>query len=154
MRYTDSVKNYVGTFLKVIHRLGPIRQDDTIIVLYLRPRKRFLFAGYWPGYERTAAAGKWSKRGQTISLSGQGTLSADFLLTSERRPLSRVFTIVNQAFTPTLTAEQELEGWSLLSWVGPFTYVGESTVIDPDGRWLPDSLVTVDAWIERIAGVA
>jgi hypothetical protein len=37
-----------------------------------------------------------------------------------------------------------------VSWTGPFMYVGQDTIIDPDGRWLPDSLSSVDKWIEEI----
>ena len=51
--------------------------------------------------------------------------------------------------TPTLTAATELREWSLLSWVGQFSYVGERTIINPDGEWLPDSLAAVDQWIDK-----
>ena len=54
-------------------------------------------------------------------------------------------------FTPQLRAAEELKGWSLLSWRGPFVYAGFN-IIDPDGRWLPNSWVAVEDWIARIAG--
>jgi hypothetical protein len=42
--------------------------------------------------------------------------------------------------------------WSLLSWTGPLAYVGQRTIIDPDGRWLPGTMEVVDAWIEEVLG--
>lgn len=139
----------VGTYLKVVRFAEPSNPDG-FIVLYLRPDSRFLFLGYWAGYERTAAAGVWSKSDRQLSLRGRGIVAADFVPGGERRHLERVLTLDDQGLTPTLVADNELEGWSLLSWRGPFAYVGKQTIIDPDRQWLPDSLPAVEAWIDRI----
>jgi hypothetical protein len=52
--------------------------------------------------------------------------------------------------SPVDPAESELAGWSLLGWPGPFTFVGQVTIINPDGKWLPQSLEEVDGWIDRL----
>lgn len=52
----------------------------------------------------------------------------------------RVLKIGMQNSTPLMVAAGEMERWSLLGWPGPFTYIGQSTLIDPDGEWLPHSL--------------
>jgi hypothetical protein len=51
----------VGTYLKVVKFPEP-RNPDGFVVLYLRPNGRFLFAGYWRGYERSVVAGTWERR--------------------------------------------------------------------------------------------
>ena len=51
--------------------------------------------------------------------------------------------------TPALTAATELKEWSLLGWVGPFVYMGDRTIIKPDGHWSPNSLAVVDQWIDK-----
>jgi hypothetical protein len=38
----------------------------------------------------------------------------------------------------------------LFGWPGPFTFVGQVTIINPDGKWLPQSLEEVDGWIDRL----
>jgi hypothetical protein len=140
----------VGTYLKVA-RSAETENPDLFFVLYLRPDGRFLFLGYWPGYEQTVAAGVWSKNAREISLHGGGTVAADFAPGGGGQSFERVLTMGDQQFTPTLTADIELEGWSMLGWRGPFEYVGQQTVIDPTGRWLPNSIAAVDVWIDRIA---
>lgn len=144
-------ENYSGTYLKVVRFWEPSGPDDAFVVLYLRPDWRFLYLGYWLGFEYTAAAGNWSKTDLTITLLGGGVLRSDTMPAGETRALERVFTVEDHQHTPALAATGELEGWSLLSWKGPLTYVGQQTVIDPDQRWLPSSLSDVDTWIEKIA---
>jgi hypothetical protein len=87
--------------------------------------------------------------GREIHLKANGRLSTDSLLGPEGGRFERSFTVENVHETPSLTASEKLKGWSLLSWTGPFMYVGQYTIIDPDGRWLPDSLSSVDEWIEK-----
>ena len=141
----------VGTYLKVIRFPEPPNPDG-FVVLYLRPDGRFLLVGYWSGYERSVAAGTWDRHGSEVRLKGKGRLSTDAIPSPEGGRFERTFTMENVRSTPSLTTSHELKGWSLLSWTGPFMYVGQRTVIDPDGRWLPDSLATVDEWIEKVCG--
>lgn len=67
-----------------------------------------------------------------------------------QRVFGRVFRVEDSHHTPSLSASNELEGRSLLGWTGPLTYVGEHTIIDPDGKWLPASLSIVDDWIAKV----
>jgi len=136
-----------GTYVKVVRFSEPTNPDG-FIVLYLRPRGRFLFLGYWRGYERSVAAGHWSKRGSELQLEGRGQVSTD-APPGRRGRFSRVLNLELLHHTPNLTAATELKEWSLLSWVGPFAYVGACTVINPDDQWLPDSLAAVDQWIDK-----
>ena len=139
----------VGTYLKVVRFSG----SDSFILLYLRPKGRFLFVGYWSGYERSRAAGHWERQAMEVRLKGRGRLSTDFMSpTPEGGRFERVFTVEDANDTPSLLASDELKGWSLLSWKGPFAYVGKDTIIDPDGHWLPGSMSVVDAWIEEVLG--
>ena len=88
-----------------------------------------------------------------VRLKGRGRLSTDFMSpTPEGGRFERVFTVEDANDTPSLLASDELKGWSLLSWKGPFAYVGKDTIIDPDGHWLPGSMSVVDAWIEEVLG--
>ena len=139
----------VGTYLKVLRFAAPTNPDG-FVVLYLRPSGEFLFIGYWRGYERSAAAGTWERQGSEVRLKGNGRLSIDTGPGPEDGHFERTFTVENSHHTPSLTASEELKGWSLLSWTGPFMYVGQHTIIDPDGRWLPDSLMKVDEWIKQV----
>ena len=136
-----------GTYVKVVRFYEPTNPDG-FIVLYLRPEARFLFLGYWRGYERSLAAGHWSNHESEVQLQGRGRVSTD-APPGHEGDFSRTFRLEMLHHTPTLTAATELREWSLLSWVGPFSYVGERTIINPDGEWLPDSPSVVDQWIEK-----
>jgi hypothetical protein len=149
MRFLEDFEKGVGTYLKVV-RVPQPSNPDAFLVLYLRPDGRFLFAGYWSGYERSVAAGIWTRRGNEVHLKGHGQLSTDSIPGPDGGPFERVLTVEGSHSTPSLVAATELQGWSLLSWRGHYTYVGQSTVINPDGGWLPDSQSAVDAWIEKI----
>jgi hypothetical protein len=149
-RFEDFEKG-VGTYLKVIRFPQPMN-PDAFVILYLRPKSQFLFVGYWSGYERSVAAGSWERQASEVRLKGKGQLTADSLPGPDGGRFERVFTVENANHTPSLTASGDIEGWSLLSWTGPFVYVGQHTVIDPDGRWMPNSLSRVDAWIAEILG--
>jgi len=151
MGWFNEYEKGCGTYLKVIRFPQPSNPDG-FVVLYLRPSGRFLLAGYWAGYERTVAAGNWERQGAALHLKGRGRVEADFVPGPGGGRFERVFTVQDVHFTPYLTASDELRGWSLLSWTGPFAYVGQRTIIDPDGRWLPDSDAAVDAWIQAILG--
>ncbi len=38
-------------------------------------------------------------------------------------------------------------------WAGNYSYAGSSTMVAPDGKWLPSSIDAVDVWInERLGG--
>ena len=141
-----------GTYLKVIGGIGH-HEPDMSLILYLQRNGyqqrngRFLFLGYYPGYEKSVAAGRWSRDGKTVYLVGQGHC----LSRSDSARFERELLLEEDDFTPQLRATEELKGWSLLSWRGPFVYAG-GTIIDPDGRWLPNSWAAVEDWITRIAG--
>jgi len=139
----------VGTYVKVVRFSEPTNPDG-FLVLYLRPSGQFLLAGYWRGYERSAAAGSWEKTGSEVQLEGRGRLSTDTVPGPEGGRFERVLAVENATHTPSLMASVELKGWSLLGWTGPLIYIGQHTIIDPDGRWLPKSMVDVEAWIEDI----
>jgi hypothetical protein len=87
-----------------------------------------------------------------VRLEGRGRAVTDVIPGHEGR-FERVFAVEDLNHTPSLVASNDLEqGWSLLSWTGPFVYVGQDTVIDPDGRWLPGAMSVVDTWIEEVLG--
>ena len=151
MQLFEDFEKGVGTYLKVIRFPEP-PSPDGFVVLYLRPSSQFLLVGYWNGYERSVAAGTWERQGSAVRLKGQGRISTDSTLGSDGDRFERVFALENAHYTPSLTASEALEGWSLLGWTGPFMYVGQYTIIDPDGRWMPDSIRTVDAWIVESLG--
>jgi hypothetical protein len=143
----EAGRNDYGTYLKVPKMSGPI-DNDAFIVLYLRPQWQFLMLGYWQGYELSKAMGQWSRSESNITLHGAGIVNSDCQNT-DWRPYDRGFVIEKVNFTPTLTARGICKDWSLLSWEGPFNYVGETTIIDPDGEWMPKSIADVDKWIEN-----
>jgi hypothetical protein len=145
----DAFEKGAGTYLKVV-RFSEPTNPDAFIILYLRPSGRFLFVGYWEGYEQTAAAGQWVREGSVVRLEGRGHASTDSRPGPEAGVFRHVLTWDLTNHTPTLTAPAELKGWSLLSWTGPFLYVGQFTVIDPDGTWLPHSISDVDRMIGHI----
>ncbi len=148
----DHFKNFEqcsGTYVKVVRFTEPTNPDG-FIVLYLRPEGRFLFVGYWLGYESSVAAGHWSKRESEYHPQGYGRVRSDTPPDHQER-FARILKLEIVNHTPTLIAAEELKGWSLLSWVGPFTYIGEQTII-PNTKGLPDSLAVVDQWIDEIAG--
>ena len=143
-----------GTYLKVIGGMGP--EPDMSLILYLQRRGgaedgRFLFLGYYPGYEKSVAAGRWSRDGKTVYLVGRGHLNTDIIPGPAGGRFERELLLEKADFTPQLRAAEELKGWSLLSWRGPFVYAG-GTIIDPDGRWLPNSWAAVEDWITRTDG--
>ena len=49
-----------GTYLKVIGGIGS--EPDMSLILYLQRNGRFLFLGYYPGYEKSVAAGRGTGR--------------------------------------------------------------------------------------------
>ena len=138
-----------GTYLKVIGGLGA--EPDMFLILYLQGNGRFLFLGYYPGYEKSVAAGRWSRDGKTVYLVGRGHLNTDIIPGPAGGRFERELLLETVDFTPQLRAAEELKGWSLLSWRGPFVYAG-ATIIDPDGRWLPNSWAAVEDWITRTDG--
>ena len=138
-----------GTYLKVIGGMG--YEPDMSLILYLQNNGRFLFLGYYPGYEKSVAAGRWSRDGKTVYLVGRGHLNIDTIPGPAGGRFERELLLEKADFTPQLRAAEELKGWSLLSWRGPFVYAG-ATIIDPDERWLPNSWAAVEDWITRTAG--
>jgi hypothetical protein len=138
----------VGTYLKVVWSPGT---SKAFIVLYLRPHGRFLFGGYWEGYEYSLAAGVWQKQGREIRLDGRGQLKTDTIPGPEGGKFERVFAIEDSNHTPVLRAATELNGWSLLGWRGDFVFVGVDTVIAPG--WLPASMSAIDSRISEMVGV-
>lgn len=149
MDYSEQFKQCCGTYVKVV-RFNEPEGPDGFIVLYLRPGGRFLFVGYWFGHEKSVAAGNWTKSESEYRLQGYGRVKSDAPPGHGGRFVRTLkLEIVNH--TPTLIAAEELDEWSLLSWVGPFTYVGERTII-PNEQGLPDSLAVVDQWIKKIYG--
>jgi len=134
---------YAGTYLKVIRFSEPTNPDG-FVILYLRPNGRFLFIGYWLGYELSVVGGTWTMVPPTLHLRGYGQMTGDAFVDGKKQFL-RIFELATVHATPTLTAEAELKGWSLLSWTGPFAYVGEHTIINPT-RQLPESIADVDRW--------
>jgi hypothetical protein len=147
----DGFARGAGTYLKVVRFSEPTNPDG-FIILYLRPDGRFLFVGYWDGYEQTAAAGQWAREGSELRLEGRGHASTDSLQGPDAGAFRHLLRWELTNHTPTLNAPIELKGWSLLSWTGPFEYVGQLTVIDPDGAWLPRSISEVDTLIDEIVG--
>jgi hypothetical protein len=141
----------VGTYLKVIRFMEPPNPDG-LVVVYPRPSGQFLFVGYWRGYERSFAGGTWERNGSEVHLKGRGSISIDVVPGPEGGDFDCVFTVGDVNHTPSLTASCELKEWSLLSWTGSFMYVGQYTIIDPDGQWMPNSPPKVDSWIAEILG--
>jgi hypothetical protein len=139
-----------GTYLQVTTVPGfPFPNfDDSYRVLYLRPSGTFLFLGYWPGFERSNAAGRWSTAEGIVELDGFGQIDGDALPNPDPGRFQRTFTYSLRNFSPILTAEKELPGWSLLGWAGEYWYIGEN-IFDPDRRWLPQSIRNVDDLIDR-----
>jgi hypothetical protein len=139
-----------GTYLKTTWVPEP-GASDSHILLYLRPSKRFLYLGYWRGYEISCAAGTWHVEGPQAVLSGVGQVAGDFQPWSGPvRPFERALDASSINHTPMLLAQAELPGWGLLSWRGPFMYVGGELVIDPDGSGLPSAMADVEHWIARL----
>jgi len=135
-----------GTYVKVVWSPDP---SKAYIVLYLRPEGRFLFSGYWEGYEYSIAAGTWLKQDLEIRLAGRGRLKTDTVPGPEGGAFSRVFRVEDSNNTPVLRADTELAEWSLLGWRGDFVYVGAETVISPGP--LPSSMSAVDRCIADLS---
>ena len=142
--YADRLDG-VGTYVKVVWSPDP---SKAFIVLYLRPRGRFLFGGFWEGYEYSLAAGSWHKQGREIRLDGRETTQNRHGAGTGRWKVRPRFRIEDSNHTPVLRAASELSGWSLLGWSGDFVYVGPNTVIAPG--WLPSSMSAVDARINEL----
>jgi hypothetical protein len=141
---------YPGTYVKVVASAGPsTNQRDSFRVLDLRPNGRFLFLGYWPGYERSVASGQWSVADEIVELDGFGRIDGDALGNPDPGRFRRTFTYSVSNFTPILMAEEELPGWSLLSWAGAYSYIRWEVVFDPGRGWLPQSINAVDELIDR-----
>ncbi len=140
-----------GTYLKVVQFAQPANPDG-FLVLYLRPAGQFLFLGYWRGYERSLVAGTWTMENGQVELHGGGNVSAGSHVGPRSAQFARVLLVQESDHTPVLVASTDLEGWSLLSWRGPYAYVGKHTIIDPDGEWLPRSMSMVDELIQRVLG--
>jgi len=120
-------------------------------VLYLRPSGRFLMTAYWAGYERSCAAGWWSRSDGKIKLRGKGSESTCVIDEHHgaTRTFVRVLQVDDEHDPPTVTAAKELPEWSLLGWAGQLMYVGRETIIEND--WGPTSLSAVDRWIEELS---
>jgi len=153
--YADPVKVEVmksdfiaGTYLKVVRFPEP-GNSDAYLALYLRPKGLFLFAGYWRGYERSAAAGVWHEGDGKVTLTGVGVIEADSMPQPNAPPFERTLVLQDEVSTPTLRADASLDDWSLLGWRGLYTYVGANYVVNPDDQWLPRNLAEVDEWIAR-----
>lgn len=148
-RVEENFQRGVGTYLKVVRFADPTN-PDAFIVLYLRPGDSFLLAGYWSGYERSVVGGRWTKDGDVVSLEGRGQTETDSP-PDEAGRFRRTLSWRLENHTPVLGADGGLKEWSLLGWQGPFVYVGQLTVIDPDGQWLPKSMDEVDGWIAKLS---
>lgn len=62
-----------------------------------------------------------------------------------------VFTVEDAHHTPCLTASDD-GGWSLLGWKGPFTYVGQHTMIHcSTANGYLTLFPTIDEWIGRMS---
>jgi len=146
----------VGTLLKVIpHGFSESNSiDESLQVLYILQSGSFLFVGYWQGYELTIAAGSWRKDGDRVTLEGFGSmpLSDTWPHPQGLRQFQRQFMIRRQEFTPVLLAEDELKGWSLLSWRGPFTFVSAHRFIEIRDDRLPKAWSELDGWIKSFIG--
>lgn len=138
----------IGTYLKVVRFAQP-DNPDAYLALYLRPKGFFLFAGYWPGYERSLAAGAWHEGDGKVVLTGVGVVEADSMPQPNAPFFERTLILQDEVSTPTLRADASLDGWSLLSWRGLYTYVGTNYIVDPDDQWLPRDFAEVDQWIAR-----
>ena len=121
----------------------------------------FAFLGEWRGYEVSIALGTWKHEFDGLAPQyvptgpdGHGDTGSVVVLTGvgrhlsmDRRPFDnnwrnfqRTFRVVMSHFSPTLQAEDEYKGWSLLGWKGPFSYVGERQFISPASTGLPTSM--------------
>jgi hypothetical protein len=145
----ETFEKGAGTYLKVV-QFQERTDPDGLVVLYLRPSGLFLFVGYWKGYERSMAAGRWSNNGADIVLEGYGNVSSDDIRFTHDEPFQRVFTVEHAKDPLNLGAATALDGWGLLGLTGPFMYVGQRTIIDPDGEWMPGSFASIDEMIEQL----
>ena len=83
MQLFGNFEKGVGTYLKVIRYSEPTNPDG-FVVLYLRPNGRFLFVGYWSGYERSLVTGRWVNQGTEVRLEGRGRLATDVIHAVDR----------------------------------------------------------------------
>lgn len=149
-RQDEDVKSDAGTYVKVV-AVHEYRPEDLFMVLYLRPNGRFLFAGYWDGYEYSLAAGRWRRQGWQIVLDRRGRLKTDYVPGPEGGRFERTFLFEHSHRTPVLRATGELKGWSLLGWSGDLVYVGQHTIIAPGACWLPGSMSEADMRIDELS---
>jgi hypothetical protein len=150
LQQDEEFKSNAGTYVKVV-RVHEDLPEDLFMVLYLRPHGRFLFAGYWHGYEHSIAAGRWRREGWQLYLEGRGRLKTDYVPGQEGGQFERTFLVEYSHRTPVLRATTELKDWSLLGWSGDFVYVGQHTIIAADGApRLPVAMSVVDAQIEEL----
>lgn len=84
-----------------------------------------------------------------VALDGFGQIDGDALPNPDPRRFERALSYSLSSFSPTLTAENELQGWSLLSWAGRYCYIGWAVIFDPGAGWLPKSIADVDNFIAR-----
>ncbi|MBU1020417.1 MAG: hypothetical protein KJ847_04320, partial [Firmicutes bacterium] len=106
---------------------------------------------YWPGFELTVAAGRWEERDEHIFLEGVGAyLFMDVIPFSRTyRRHEREFRIVIENYSRALFAEEEHQGWSLLSWRGYLYYLGRDHFFDIDNDKLPKAIHEVEPWTQR-----
>ena len=63
------------------------------------------------------------------------------------RDFERELALSFEKHTPLLTAEHELDSWSLLGWTGPFIYVGQEYFIPITDEGLPANIEGIHAWV-------
>jgi hypothetical protein len=137
-----------GTYIKVV----PYGMDgDAYQVLYLLESSRFMFTGWWRGYELTVAGGAWSTLDEYVTLQGSGrTIFHDAPeINRQMRPFSRRFKSGRVSFTPDLTGDSKSEDWSLLGWKGPFIYAGRTQFYPIEHPGFPRRQGDVDDWVQK-----
>lgn len=137
-----------GTYLKAVSN-G--MDGDAYQVLYLLETGRFMFTGWWRGYELTIAGGVWMDLDNAVNLQGSGqTLLHDSPeVTRQMRPFERTFNIGRVSFSPELTGDCSLDDWSLLGWRGPLVYAGRVQFFPIEHSGLPRAHEDIDAWVQR-----
>jgi hypothetical protein len=66
-----------GTYVKVHHVPSPFPgREEYFSLLYLEADGRFLFIGFWRGYESSVVAGTWNLEEHEIVLRGGGTVDS------------------------------------------------------------------------------
>lgn len=81
----------------------PDKFDDRVTVLYLHPDEHFAFFSYRRGYERTIAAGQWTRREERLVLHGLADHRSDYTAANfDKRSFTRRFLVEPGAAGPTL----------------------------------------------------